>query len=571
MADCDEIVTSCGLQPVARPAFVCRVMRLRSQCNLARLQWLLIGAILALHSAQNTQAQEDLSDSPDVESSGEVMRLEPTLYVKEYRVVGAKQLPPAAVEMAVYNYLGPGRTVNDIEAARLALEAAYKEAGYQTVTVSVPEQRGARGVIVLKVDEVPVGRLRVVGAKHFDIEKIKARAKSLQEGTVPNFNDVQRDLIALNQKADLRVTPELKPGALPGTVDVDLVVEDQFPFHGRIELNNRYSANTEPLRLDVSARYENLWQLGHTIGAAFQIAPQDPENATVYSGYYIAPVPGVDWLSVMAQGIRQNSNVSTLGGSAVVGNGYIIGGRLLFELPGRTGFFQNASFGLDYKNFEQDISFGDEVSNAPIEYWPFVASYNAFWLGTGYDVQLDAAITFHFRGMGSNEVDFDNRRFDATGNFVYLRGTLGHTRDLPLGFQIFGQVQGQATNNSLVDSEQFAAGGLNTVRGYLEGEVIGDSGIVGSLELRTPSLAGWLKRADTEARLFGFIEGGATYINNPLPEQTDQFSLWSVGVGGSVKVLGWLNGELVMGVPQISQSPTNAGQPLFTFRVWAEL
>jgi hemolysin activation/secretion protein len=514
----------------------------------------------------------DVTDQPvNVESTGEVIQVEARLYVKEYRVIGAKQLPAAAVEQAVYNYLGPGRTLEDIEGARAALEAAYKEAGYQTVSVSVPEQRGSRGVIVLKVEEAPVGRLRVLGSRYFDIEKIKARAKSLKEGTVPNFNDVQQDIIALNSKSDLRVTPEFKPGALPGTVDVDLVVEDKFPLHGRIELNNRYSANTEPLRLDVSARYENLWQLGHTIGAAFQIAPQNPENATVYSGYYIAPVPGVDWLSVMAQGIRQNSNVSTLGGSAVAGNGYIIGGRLLFELPGKPGFFQNASFGLDYKNFEQDISFGDEVSNAPIEYWPFVASYNAFWLGTGYDVQLDAAVTFHFRGMGSNEVEFDNRRFDATGNFIYLRGTLGHTRDLPLGFQVFGQVQGQATNNSLVDSEQFAAGGLNTVRGYLEGEVLGDSGVIGSLELRTPSLLSWTKRSDMEARIFGFIDGGATYINNPLPEQTDQFSLWSVGVGGSVKLLGWLNGELVMGVPQMSQSPSRAGEPLFTFRIWGEL
>lgn len=526
---------------------------------------MVLGMILPVASQPTDEAIRD------VESTGEVIQLEPTLYVKEYRVVGARQLPSAAVEMAVYNYLGPGRSLADIESARAALESAYKDAGYQTVSVSVPEQRGARGVIVLKVEEAPVGRLRVVGSRFFDIEKIKARAKSLQEGTVPNFNDVQRDIVALNQKADLRVTPEFKPGALPGTVDVDLVVQDKFPFHARIELNNRYSANTEPLRLDLSARYENLWHLGHTIGAAFQIAPQDPENATVFSGYYTAPVPGVDWLSVMAQGIRQNSNVSTLGGSAVAGNGYIIGGRLLFDLPGRVGFFQNASFGVDYKNFAQDISFGDEVSNAPIEYWPFIASYNAFWLGTGYDVTLDAAVTFHFRGMGSNEVEFDNRRFDATGNFIYLRGTLGHTRDLPYGFQVYGQVQGQATNNSLVDSEQFAAGGLNTVRGYLEGEVLGDSGVVGSAELRTPSLLSWLKRSDTEARIFGFVEGGATYINNPLPEQTDQFSLWSVGVGGSLKVLGWFNGEIVMGIPQISQDPSNAGQPLFTFRIWGEL
>lgn len=515
-------------------------------------------------------------DSPptsveDLGATRDDIVLEPTLYVREYRVVGSKHLPPADVERAVYAYLGPGRTLDDIERARQALETAYQTAGYETVSVSVPQQRGTRGVIVLRVEEMPVGRLRVVGAKHFDIEKIKARAQSLQEGSVPNFNDVQREIIALNKGADLRVTPELKPGALPGTVDVDLVVEDRFPFHGRVELNNRYSPNTTPLRLDITARYENLWQLGHTIGAGFQIAPENPDNATVFSGYYIAPVPGVDWLSVMAQAIRQDSNVSTLQGAAVVGNGYVLGGRFLFDLPGRQGFFQTASFGVDYKNFKQDIALGDDISNAPIEYWPFTATYTGFLLGDGYDVQLDLALVWNFRTFGSDDVEFDNRRFDATGNFIYLRGTLGHTRDLPYGFQIFGQTQWQATQNSLVDSEQFALGGLNTVRGYLEGEVVGDSGIVGSAELRTPSLVAWLGRDHTEARLFTFVEGGAAYINNPLPEQQDRFTLWSFGFGASAKAFNWLNGMIVVGIPQVSQTPTNAGQPLFTFRVFGEL
>jgi len=496
---------------------------------------------------------------------------EQTLYIREYRVIGTKRLPRETVEEAVYEYMGPERTTSDVEAAREALERAYKKEGYETVTVSVPQQRGTRGIVFLHVTEAPVGRLRVTGSRYFDIERIKKRAKSLAEGTVPNFNDVKRDLIALNRKPDLRVTPEFRPGALPGTVDVDLVVEDTFPLHGALELNNRYSENTTPLRLDLTVRYDNLWQWGHTIGFGFQVAPQRPSDAIVYSGYYVAPVPGLDWLSVMGQAIRQNSNVSTLGGTATAGNGVVFGGRFLFDLPGAPGFFQTASLGMDYKRFDQDIDFGNEVIEAPITYFPVVASYSGFWMGEDYQIEFDGAINFSFRGIGSDEIEFDNRRFGADGNFFYFRGSLSGQYDLPLDFQIFALVQGQASGVPLVDSEQFALGGLNTVRGYLESQVLGDSAIASTLEIRSPSLLYGMDPLKNEWRIFGFIDGGAAWLNQPLPEQQSEFTLWSVGVGTNVRLFEHLNGALYVGFPQISQGTRLAGQPLFTFRVWGDL
>jgi hemolysin activation/secretion protein len=496
----------------------------------------------------------------------------PGFFIREYRILGAQQLPRDEVDMAVYPYMGPGRTEEDVELARAALEQRYHRAGYQTVVVDVPPQDASKGMVVLVVQEVPVGRLTVKGSRFHDIERIKRRAPSLQEGNVPNFEEVQRDVISLNRSRDLRVTPEFKPGALPGTVDVELVVQDSFPLHATVELNNRYSANTTPLRLDASLRYDNLWQLGHTIGAAFQIAPQDADDAMVYSGYYLAPVPRVEWLSIVAQAIRQNSDVSTLGGSASAGNGEIYGGRLIAELPPKPGLFHNLTFGLDYKNFEQSLSFDNElISSSPVTYWPFLLSYSGFWMGKDYRFQLDGAINWHFRGMGSGEVEFDNRRYAANGNYVYFRGLASYEHDIWYDFRVRAVVQGQATDNALVDSEQFSLGGLNTVRGYLESEVVGDSAIAGSLEFYSPSLLKWTKREDHEMRLFAFLDAGAAFINDPLPEQTTEFSLASWGVGGTVKVMGWLNGSLALGFPLVAEGTREVGQPLLVFRVWGEL
>jgi hemolysin activation/secretion protein len=533
-----------------------------------------LGVFLCAWSAIAGRAEgEGFVDPPSPESLAALVDPDPeaAFLIREYRVVGTQILPRDLVDRAVYGHLGHGRTPDDVENARTALEKAYHDEGYQTVSVEVPPQGVESGVIVLRVTEATVGRLRVKGSRFFDIEKIKNRAPSLAEGGVPNFNDVQRDIIALNQNGDLQITPSLTPGKIPGTVDVELTVKDKFPLHGSVELNNRYSANTTPLRFDAAVRYDNLWNLGHTVGAAFQIAPQRPSDALVYTGYYIARTEAFDWLSLMLQATRQNSEVSTLGGSDSLGNGEIYGGRLLFNLPPKTGYYHSASLGLDYKNFQQDLVIGNQTVSTPLQYWPFSVNYNANSIGKHYETGFSGGVTFSFRGTSEQEaIEFDSRRYNASANFFYFRGGIDHTQKLPWDFRLLAAIQGQASANPLVDTEQFSLGGLNTVRGYLESVIVGDNAIAGTLEMQTPSLLGWLPEGN-EWRFFVFLDAGHAMLNDPLPEQTASFDLWSYGIGTSFRVLGHFNGEFLIGIPQITQEPSKAGDPLFSFRFSAEL
>jgi len=110
-------------------------------------------------------------------------------------------------------------------------------------------------------------------------------------------------------------------------------VKDTPPLHGSLEINNRYSAFTTPLRINGSFSYDNLWQLGHTVGASFQLSPEAVSEVKVFSGFYLARVPGVDWLSLEVEGTDQDSNVSTLGGIGVAGKGQVLGLRAIIDLP----------------------------------------------------------------------------------------------------------------------------------------------------------------------------------------------------------------------------------------------
>ncbi|MGI8437137.1 MAG: POTRA domain-containing protein [Chthoniobacterales bacterium] len=269
-----------------------------------------------------------------------------SIFIHEYRVQGAHRLSKAEVERAVYPYLGPARTAQDVEQARAALEQAYKDKGFQAASVQIPSQQARKGIVFLSVSEGIVGRLRVHGSRYFSFSQIKKNAPSLAEGGVVDFNAVTRDIVGLNQLPDRQVAPALRAGVEPGTVDIDLNVKDTFPLHGSVELNNRYSASTTELRLNGSVNYANLWQLGHTVGFSFQISRLDLSEVEVFSAYYLARFPRVPWFSFLLSGTTQDSNVNTLGGIGVVGKGQIVRARGILTLPMAPGFFHSVTFGF---------------------------------------------------------------------------------------------------------------------------------------------------------------------------------------------------------------------------------
>ncbi len=504
--------------------------------------------------------------------------------IDDFTVQGADTLPQIEVEEAIYPFLGPNKSADDVEKARAALEKAYHDKGFQTVSVSVPQQNALTGRVILKVSELKVGQLRVKNSRYFDLNKITGKAPSLKEGSVPNFNDVTRDIVSLNQWPDRRVTPALRAGIAPGTVDVDLNVEDKAPLHASLEVNNRRSPNTTATRLLGTVRYDNLWQLGHSFSFSYQVAPENPNDAQVFSGSYLARVPDVDWLTVLFYAVKSSSNVASIGGMNVVGPGQIFGGRAVITLPARENLFHTISAGLDYKHFDQTVQSAATGFSSPVTYYPFVASYGATFQLEKSTTQLNAAVTYNMRTPSSDWIAFDNKRAYASASFAHLNVDVAHTQELPEGFQLYGKVQGQVADGPLVSSEQFSIGGLDTVRGYLESEVLGDDGIVGNLELRTPDLGPMLQKemkdetgqgaprfvTFNEWRFFGFADAGHVSIQRPLPEQQSKFDVWSYGAGTRFKVFDGVNGMVAYSVPMISQTYSQAGAGRVNFRLWGE-
>jgi hemolysin activation/secretion protein len=455
----------------------------------------------------------------------------------EYRIEGNTLLGAERIEGAVSPYLGPQRLIGDVNEAAANLERAYRDAGYPTIFVDVPEQDVVGGIVTLAVTEGRLDRVRIEGSRYFTLSGIRHRMQSLESGKPLHVPTMQKELSALNALSpDMKVVPVLKPGKTRGAVDLDLKVSDQRPLHGMLEVNNYNSANTSDTRFSAAISYDNLWQKQHSLGLQWQTSPENMDEVDVFVGTYIAP-----WFDtnnrVALYFVNSNSDIASVGDINVVGDGRIYGARFVIPMPSDRTFVHSLSFGADYKDYSEIIRLdpANKIST-PIDYLVWSLQYNASQFAKSSQTQWTLGANFGVRGVGNEDSEFIDKRNKSRSNFAYLRATMNRTDFLPADWQLGSLLRAQMADSALINNEQFGAGGVDSVRGYYESQALGDQGASLGFELRTPHL---LKKIESisELRLLAFVEGAHLTVTDALPDQDNEINLASVGLGMTLRAL----------------------------------
>jgi hemolysin activation/secretion protein len=437
--------------------------------------------------------------------------------IDEFVVEGDTLLGAGAIERAIYGYTGPNRTVADAEAARKALQQAYQEAGFLSVTVVLPPQRvdSAGGEVRLQVLQAPVERLRVTGAQYHRPSLVKQSVPSVAPGTVPNFNEMQQELAQVQAaSADREITPILAAGRQPGTLDVELKVKDQLPLHGWVELNNKQTLDTRAGRLEAGISYDNLFQRQHALSFNWLVSPRADREVDIQTLGYALPLGGEgDRLTFRLT--HSNNNTPTLVGGESVSRGQTLRARWRDALPPRPGLAHGLTWGLTLSDLrDRSVSATGLGSEAPsLRYGVFSAAYDISLADndSGRSTSLQAELKAGLPGLNRRSVDcggvqrdqFACKRADASPGFQVLGLTLSHRE--PLGrWQVSALLQAQVTDAPLVSAEQAVYGGVDSVRGYYEGEQAGDLGAALRLQVLTPTWAP-LRSLTVQALAFGDV------------------------------------------------------------------
>lgn len=558
----------------------------RTPVASSRVGLLAASALVALCAAAGpAMAQDAVADEPMATAEAGDDAAELRFDVMEFEVAGNSVLGAADIQRALTPFTGFGKGVADVEASREALEKAYRDKGYATVVVEVPAQDVRNGIVRLAVVEGKVDQVRVRGARYVLPSEIKAALPGLSEGSVPNVPELQLALSDANSRPTRTITPEFRAGLAPGTVDVDLVVEDKRPWGAALEWNDQYNRSTDRWRTNASVHYDNLWQRGHSANLFFQTAPFELDQIQVWSASYYAPI-GYGRTSLLGYAVQSNTDVATVGGLAVLGDGFMVGARAIHTLGGSPkGMVQSLMIGVDFKDYMDQIGIVDPTTHelltfdTPVTYLPFTGQYRL--LGgnpkSNYEVTLGA--TFAFDGVVGDQDEFGGvpddpvtpgdqsrpgKRADSEASFFFLAGSASYTHRFLEGWEAKGVFDWQLAAVPLISNEQFVLGGAQSVRGYREAEVLGDSGFRVAMDVGREIPMTWAGEAVDKAvdwRVSAFAEGGGAFLNRPLPGEKSEFWLASVGVSTTFEVLEAVYGTLDLAY-QFNDDPSDSGTPV---------
>ncbi|HEV2453962.1 MAG TPA: POTRA domain-containing protein [Verrucomicrobiae bacterium] len=158
----------------------------------------------------------------------------------------------------------------------------------------------------------------------------------------------------------------------------------------------------------------------------------------------------------------------------------------------------------------------------------------------------------------------------SSGHWVVINPSFYRTIVLDQWTTLF-RLDGQWASEPLISPEQFGAGGVNSVRGYPEGDVFGDDGWHVSLEEQTPPHTVGILYGNTPLTLRAsiFMDYADVYLIDPQGRPPLQ-SLWGTGVGVTAAAGPHWQAQFLFSFPLNSTADTPAYEPMFNFSLTAQ-
>lgn len=440
-------------------------------------------------------------------------------------VEGNTAFDTAALRPLYADMIGREVTVRDLFGVANAIELRYRGEGYVTSRVIVPEQTIEDGNFRIIVVEGSVSDI----VYDLDIGPAQAAVVRLLEplrGVKPiSIAAIERRLLLANDLPGLTVRGSLEPSADVVGGSVIRVTADRKLVDASLTFDNRNSPYLGSSELIASVTANSIAGNADRLGLMGKMSTP-AKRSWMVAGNYQANL-GSNGLTV---GLSSSYAQSEPGRELATLN---IASEVLSELA-------TVSYPLIRSRLENLRLVGEfEYRNVKTDLTDLAFSKDRLRIlraGFSYDRSDNwrgitaARVTLH-QGLDIFGAT-DHGQPLATriaGHAEYLKVTADLTRvqQLSDNFSLLATFTSQFTKTPLLASEEIALGGPNFGRGYNDGEISGDNGWAGSIELRySPELA-LLPRG---VQFYAFYDGGQVWsLSNTRP--SGHVTLASAGGG----------------------------------------
>ena len=447
----------------------------------------------------------------------------PRFTIQRFAVEGASLIDARQIEASLAPFTGPLRDFADVQHALETMEALYKERGYNTVYISVPEQELDQGVVQLKVVEGRIRQIRVEGNQHYTAENIRASLPALQIGEAPFAGRLSENIQLANENPTKEIQVTLGIGDEEGEINAKVKVKDESPWRLSTSLDNTGTESTGKLRIGASIQHNNIADTDQSFSLSYTSSPDKPEGVgvDVYSLGYRIPLyrlgDSIDLLYAKSSVGVPAASPSLAGALGIVGKGDIISLRYNWLLPREGEYTSRFVFALDDRAMESSCTTASGarltgVSGCePYAVRPLSVTYNGRWQGIERSSSFNLGIATNVGASSAESYDLASGNRRAPTRFTIFRAGGSIAQEFSNGMQLRLSGQAQYADRPLVPTEQMGLAGSNAVRGFNERAVASDQGWLLQTELYSPELSGLLSIPGS-LRALGFydIAGGRT-------------------------------------------------------------
>lgn len=419
---------------------------------------------------------------------------------------GKHSLSEARLQAVVAPLINQPVSLLDLDAVRQQLQQTYIDAGYIYPSVLLPNQHISKGVVHFQIDESRLVQVNVKGAERLNPAYIQKRLAPDTDTPLQRTDLQERFQNLLTDPLIERANGVLRPGTNPGDTILDLDVKRAKPYELHLGMDNYTtpSIGSYTGRLDGLVRNLTGW------GDFLRVNLSGSEGTKTIGSYFSMPLTAYDTrLNIGYQGNesevidsqwkKQNINLETGFMDFNVGISHPVYRTLnrIFSLEGQFAYRQTNTTNNDYP-FPLGEGVGDIGHNFVDKNGKFIkegflngkAKASILRFIQNY-IDRDVNRVLSFRSTFNVGVDLFNATINpdgiADGRYFSWIGQMRYLRKLDeRGTEFFIRADIQLANESLLPLERFALGGISTVRGYRQNELVRNEGYAVALELRYP-------------------------------------------------------------------------------------
>ena len=487
--------------------------------------------------------EPELQTPPTQESPEVTPPSSNSIFIKKIEVLGNTVLQDKIAKLTQV-YENREVTFEELLDLRSAIIQLYIQNGYITSGAFLPNNQDLNsGIVQIQVVEGEVEQIEIGGLRRLREGYVRSRIE-LATSTPLNQQRLEEALQLLQLDPLIeRVNAELVAGSTPGSNILRVSLKEAPAFHAAFGVDNNQSPSIGSVQGSVEVSHDNVLGFGDRLAAQYSRT----EGLDLYDINYTIPVNARNG----TLSFRYNN-----GDSRIIEEDFRdVGIRsetqtysLNFRQPiTRTPTSEFAlGLSLDLRRSQtyilDDIPFSFTEGPEDGESKVTVIRFSQDWVNRGTRRVLAARSQF---SVGIDALDATINNTGTDGQFFSWLGQFQWVQQLSPRNLLVARIDAQLTPDSLLSLERFSMGGVDTVRGYRQNQLVSDNGILGSVEVRVP-----LTSNPRVLQLAPFFEIGTAWNNRNI--DPDPATIASLGLGLRWLITPDLSLRLDYGIPLIS-------------------